>query len=603
MPIPQIPVGAPATAATFNGPLQQLSAQVDRATSLFEASAQGQSYYLRSVPVSSNVVVGTPVYWNSIAQQYQPALAGATTNNYGEFVLTDASDCVGLVTAVFAGNTADIIQQGIADINLSAVSVSVAPGRYYLSSSVAGQLVSAQPPVSVFVCRILGVLDGCSPIAQVLVQPQIRDVLLDHTHYRFPLLCEPAGKTTPPAYGAKHVINSANTGLRGWLPASNPVFNGNAPVGAKFGYNIAQDPNLSAFWPPVPIYAVSLLLNHGIGQGATEVPLGHSGVAICDANGIWWLSDCYGNVPWPTSLNNTVDDSLVGSSIANDECPRPDFMRLDVVYLRMLVSNANYVVTSLATPPGSPLVLAGKLTPNNTYAGDVEISLNANLTQLTTNTTGGLVVKNITSALGLNSGYVIEGLTTSSAGVVLTGTQTRHLTPTDATTPLVYQGVVDIEIDLSPVNKELPPVTLRLEGRAIERLYDDIPYIGLQPGLQSGVRMAFNVPPTGLPTNPKISLLLLLIGRASGTLPTLQLSYRQLAMPALDTVESFVTTDTAGTINTAFAVTANQLIAVQSAAISVNPSDSIFMTLTRVVDSSYAGEIGLIRIGAIISAG
>lgn len=603
MPIPPIPIGAPATSATFNAPLQLLSAQIDRATEIFSDSAYGQSYFLRNVPVSPAVAVGMPVYWNKTTQRYEPAMAGATTNDYGEFVLTDSSDCVGLVTAIFPGPTADIILDGVADINLSGVASTTTPGRYYLSSSTPGQLVELQPPVSVFICRILGTLDGCHAVPQVLVRPQIRDVLLDHTHYRFPLVCLPAGTTTPPAYGAKHVINSPDPTQQGWLPANNPAFNGLAPVGAVFGYNIAQDVNLSSFWPPVPVWAVSILLDQGIDQGAAEVPQGPQGRVICDVNGIWWLTDCYGNAPWPTNLNNTVHET--GSSLAAhsvDRCPRPDYMRMSVVYLRMLVSNANYVVTSLSTPPGSALSLTGKPTPNGGEAGDVTIALNANLTQLSTNTVGSVVVKNITPQLGLESGPVIEGITTSSSSLIITGTQTRHLVPTDSTSPLVYQGIVDIEANLSPINTELAPPLYRLEGRAVERLYDEIPYIGLPTNSLSSVRMSFNVPPNGLPANAKFRLQFLLLGRASGTLPDLQLSYRQLPLTSVGVAENLPTTDTTLSINTVYAIGTNQLVTVLSSPISINPSDTLFVTVTRVVDSSYPGEIGLVRVGGIISA-
>ena len=114
--------------------------------------------------------------------------------------------------------------------------------------------------------------------------------------------------------------------------------------------------------------------------------------------------------------------------------------------------------------------------------------------------------------------------------------------------------------------------------------------------------MSFNVPPNGLPANAKFRLQFLLLGRASGTLPDLQLSYRQLPLTSVGVAENLPTTDTTLSINTVYAIGTNQLVTVLSSPISINPSDTLFVTVTRVVDSSYPGEIGLVRVGGIISA-
>ena len=602
MPIPLIPVGAPANAATFNAPLQALSANVDSALSMFEAASLGKSYCFYDAPIRSDVVVGTPVFWNSVTSQYEPGLASVTTDNYGQFITSPSSDIVGIIIAVHPGNLGDVLIEGVANINLAnVVSGPVVPGRYYLSSSTPGQLVGLQPPISIFVCRVLGQLNSCATVAQVLVKPQIRDVLLDHAHYRFPLACLPAGKTTPPAYGQNHVINSPDPTKIGWLPANHPVFNGLAPHNAVFGYNISKDPNLSQFWPPVPVWAVAVLLDNGTRYGATEIPQGPNGLVICDANGIWWMSSCYGDAPWPVGLNNTV---VHGSSYPNaydyDECPRIDHMRIEVVYLRMLVMNANYVVTSLSTPPGGPLVLTGTPSPAG-ETGNVTIAFNPTAATQTNNALGGLVVKGITPQLNIQEGWVLEGITTSSPAVVLGGSQTRHLTPTDPTTPLVYQGIVSVDMDPNPVDKELTPALIRLETGAVDRLFEDIPYIGFPANKTTSIRMSFNIPPQGIASPSVFQLRLLMLGRTSGTLTAFTASYRQLAMPADNTAEAITATDTSFTINTAIPVTNGQLAQAQSAAISVMPGDTLFVTITRPTDVTFNGEIGLVRITGVVS--
>ena len=233
----------------------------------------------------------------------------------------------------------------------------------------------------------------------MLVRPQLRDVLLDHAHHRFELACLPAGSVTPPAFGGKQKINSPDPTKKGWLPASHAVFMGLAPANAVFGYNMAMDPDLAAFWPPVPVFAVAVLRDVGTGHGAAEVPQGANGLVICDNNGIWWTTGCWGDAPWPVGLNNTVTPgSSYPHATTYDECPRIDHMRIVVAYIRMLVMNGNYVVTSLSTPAGSPLIVTGVASPHG-KTGDVTVDFNPAAATTTTNALGGLVVKNLTSLL------------------------------------------------------------------------------------------------------------------------------------------------------------------------------------------------------------
>ena len=80
--------------------------------------------------------------------------------------------------------------------------------------------------------------------------------------------------------------------------------------------------------------------------GATEVPLGATGAAIVDANGIWWMSNCRGDVPWPENIN---------TEITANNCPREEKMRVVLVFLRLLLGNNRRVVTSLDKDPVSPI--------------------------------------------------------------------------------------------------------------------------------------------------------------------------------------------------------------------------------------------------------
>lgn len=602
MTLPLILKSATLSAATINPPLQTLASQIDRLSDIVEASSIAQSWYARDVPLAPGVVVGMAVYWNTDNARYEAGLAAATTDPVsGEFKLTDSSDAVGLVTAVNAGNIGDVLLDGIADVDLSSViSGAVAPGRYYLSNNTSGHLVPGLPPVSVFICRVLGKLNACHTVSQVLVRPQLRDALLDHLHYRFALACFPAGATTPPVYGHKHVITSPDPAKKGWLPANHAIFAGNAPLHAVFGYNLVADPALATVWPPVPVFSVAVILDRGIGQGAAELPQGSNGLVICDAHGIWWMSDCYSDAPWPMHLDTTIPyASSYPHATSNDECPRIDHMRIEVVYLRMLYANDRFVVTSLSTGVNSPLVLTGNDSIKG-KTGDVSIAFEPGNAIIDTNAIGGTAIKSIGSDFKQSTGWLVEGLTTASSAVTLTATHTRRLNPADGSSPIVSQGIVQIDVASDPANRDLSPTLIRLAG-AVERFYQNVPYIGFPANKETSIRMSFNVPLGGVPVSAKFRLRLMLLGRAAGTMTAMTASYRRAAILDQDATTNLPTSDTALTIDTTVTVTTDQLAGSISSPITVQPGDTVFITLTRPVDVSFNGEMGLVRISGIIS--
>ena len=71
-------------------------------------------------------------------------------------------------------------------------------------------------------------------------------------HYRFKLEPQPAGIPNDPDNNQKHSIVTADANLPGWLPADDISFQGMAPAGAKFGYNLAKHPELASAFPPLP---------------------------------------------------------------------------------------------------------------------------------------------------------------------------------------------------------------------------------------------------------------------------------------------------------------------------------------------------------------
>jgi hypothetical protein len=45
-----------------------------------------------------------------------------------------------------------------------------------------------------------------------------------------------------------------------------------------------------------------------------------TGLVVLDANGIWWLSDCHNDAPWPATYDSAVSEPPLSEGYA--ECPR-----------------------------------------------------------------------------------------------------------------------------------------------------------------------------------------------------------------------------------------------------------------------------------------
>lgn len=122
-----------------------------------------------------------------------------------------------------------------------------------------------------------------------------------HTHYRLPLIAAPAGlnnvyvdpgdDNTEVDNIRRHQILDVDTNLQGWLPTNGL----SDPAGYNFKYNIARDSSLAIVWP---VKADFLQYAHVEKNGAAV-----SGLLI-NADGIFWRSNLYGEVPWPKSYQS-----------------------------------------------------------------------------------------------------------------------------------------------------------------------------------------------------------------------------------------------------------------------------------------------------------
>ena len=616
-----IQAGEPVSAGVAGRPDKQMEQRTNYLKEVIDQIEAGRALILRDQAVAPEVLEGQPVYWNADNDRYEQALAAVENTDVGVFAPTESSECIGMVLTKKVGNIADIVLWGIVAFPSLANTIAtdtVQIGRYYLSQTQAGQLTYQRPPVTVPVCYVLGPKDACDTNIWVFVQPMPRNFLEDHIHYQFELTALPAGDHVPPAVGESHVITNADVTRTGWLPADDPSFNGQAPVGAKFGYNLAAHEGLNRVFPPIPVTAAVLEMYRP--SPTEDVPPAFYGLqrvpsefVRIDKNGIWWMSACYNEVPWPVDLNTTLSSSSVSvssvsvSSLSSEAetCPAPRTMRLIFSFIKMTFLTDRAVVTSLQPDDGQPFqfVNCDGVTANT---GDLYARLVWSLL-VEDDYAGGQVLKGITETNRFKRGWVAEGLIAGSEAVLLSSTHSRLSDPNAAAgpgNPVVHQGLVTVDVQLDPTECELVPQLVVL-GDALERVYKGITYLGFPNGRASGIRAKFVIPAAGLSNNPKLKIRVQLFGRGAGTLTDMDASYYVSARPTVGVPTPITAGDTVLPLATNVAVVADAIHEIESDQINIAAGDTIFVSLERAANGSptYDYEIGLVRIGAILVAG
>ena len=676
----------PVTAGVSGRPNRELEGNLQWLRDLVEFALLGQGLKALDQTLAPDALVGQPVFWNKLSQRFERALAGvAPAVDGGVLQATDASVVMGVVLKKTNATLGDIATIGYFDDCLdltNSVGANPEVGTYYLSTAEAGKLTNQRPAISV---QVLHVFDN----NKVIILPANRDFLEDHIHFSFDLTPRPAGVVSPPVEGDVHVITTALPSAKGWLPADHATFDGKAPTGAKFGYNIAQHPELNKVWPPIPLEAAVLemyrddvwspvvktvqrdytidfpaIADHdfaestvafsdaqlgdvvqvdpaagpstdGVVQGwvssngnvtirytnptdgaidpasdtyhvrllreSNIAQLAFTGLQRVqdeyvqfDKNGIWWMTDCYNEVPWPTSFDNAGSSS--GSLASSGSCPLDKEIQLKLSYGRMTFATNKTTVTSLESLSEPILqVLNCDLDPAST--GDLKLKLALEFMLKDSGLAGHKAIKNFDpETLELQLGPMIEGL---FAGTNVTLNSSAQL---DVEGTPLHQGRVTIDADVDPTGKELPLRMIRVDDARM-RFDGNVFYLAFLEDQESNLRMQIDIPPAGLPTDPHVKLRAVLLGVADGTPPAITLSKinipRPAAHPALPSGDSAVTFDA-----TAIGViTGGDYFEVESDAIPVTGGDTLFATLLRAGSDGYAGELGLIRIGAVLQSG
>jgi len=591
--------GEPVSPGTPNRPLQQLDQNISYLWELIQAAELGSTVYARSQSVISTIKVGQPVYLNTATGQFEAAFAAPDTDSTtGYLVMPNQAQVWGIVAEKHNATLADILLFGYADIDIAEAigqlpGSDVPAGTWYLSGSSAGQLTLQQPPVTIPVCKTD--LNG-----GVFVNPSFVDFLENHRHYVFDLEMLPAGTVTPPSVGGTHVITAADSNDVGWLPADDAVFDGNAPAGAKFGYNLSQNNALSGVYPPVPLQSACIQMQRpSIWDTALERKwYGEQlmeDLVIIDRNGIWWMSDCYDEVPWPTDLDT---DSSASASYGDCD-PGGKEYSLKFYYTRVGFATDNSVVSSIKSLDNRLVITcADKSDPATT--GDLDIDLDLSFMIGSTTDAGYTVFKGFDVETNtFSSGPVTESVYATSSNVLLSGSKVTTVDGVD-----YHQGVIGVGV-LAQATQEISSQLVRLDGVTEENY--PVLYLGMPDDVATSYVVKFEVP-TDSPTVTMFSFRPRILGRAAGTLPLLTSSYYKAARPTagltvpIPVAQSYValTMDTVATL-----AGANEAVEATSNSIAVGPGDIVYVKLERTpeaVSDSYVGELGIMQqVGVLTS--
>lgn len=577
-------------AGTPNRPLRQLDENIRFLRDVIEAAEIGATVFARNQTVEAETLIGSPVFFNATSQRFERGLAAVETDlASGQLVTAASSHIWGVVAVKMNSTNADILLFGHATLDISAVvDEPVTAGIYYLSGVTEGKLVRQRPPVSVPILR-------ADDAGNILVNIQWKDFLNDHVHFKFDLVALPAGEHTPPAPGGTHEITSPDSSQEGWLPADDPVFNGNAPAGALFGYNLSADTDLDNAWPPLPTDSSYLEWDKAIDKDQ-----GFHGVAsdliILDRNGIWWLSNCFGDVPWPEGLDTSSSESVSAAV-----CPRELDFAIRLWFNKMTFLTDSSAVTSLISDDPRIQVLCETDPENTARTGPLLLRLALQFLIGDLNTRGFRVAKEFDEDTNkFNFGPVAEGVYALTKNITLTSPLQTKLIAGDDSSPDVHHGPIGIEVDTQG-DREIGLQIVRLNG-VTEEFFRETTYLGYQDDEANDARFKFDIPSTLEVATPKLRIRLRILGRAAGTLPALTLTGRRVLRPTTGPIE-LPAVDTAIVIDTTGAISANEYIEAESDPIDVAAGDMFLFTISRDEVDGFAGEVGILQAVGIIEAG
>lgn len=288
MPFPNVQSitdGEAASAAVFNRALQNLTTRTDYLKAAIDGLTLSDRLELTDVPIAPTVTPGMPVYLDIDNARFAPALAALEAQS-GYNLADDRALWRGCCSSV-SGAVGSVVLSGSLQLATAEWDAVVpggsVPGRYFLSSEIAGRITRDPQGLAIYVGDLAA--DG-----RFYLAAQASTNVLQHQHLRADLSPDAAGSFITSS--GSYVIDSPNASQRGWLPADSTHFpTADIPPGAAFGYNIQQADEwpLRRLFPPVPVDTAQFE------QGSTLIQADR---LLVNLTGIWWMTDDVGEAPW-----------------------------------------------------------------------------------------------------------------------------------------------------------------------------------------------------------------------------------------------------------------------------------------------------------------
>lgn len=585
--------GEAVKSATPNRPIEQLTNRTQWLFDQLQKAEAGSSLILRSVPVNADVEVGHVVYFNEDVGagqfRYDRAIAEVNGSNAdGQWFASKRAFGEGLVLEIFNGasNTADILIAGALDLtsyldnagktldDLFDDGSAGTGGIVYLSSQDEGLLSFSRSVTSSYVGTL-------RPDGVISFKAGVIGSNRDHTHYLHMLWSAPAGDTSDPGSPNPHVITNPDTSLRGWLPVSE--FDPSAvPAGAVFGYNInhPDDVELKNNFPPVPLDLYYAERN-GVGISGEVIQV--------TEDGIWWMTDAYGNVPWPTDYDSSA----------------PDLGDTEIKFWITKISLVNGIgkVISLAPDTNSsdripvevfiPTEDSDNLNPQAGAKSGILTAATAKIgygTEEVYNTNTQASINDSTAAQRVSGANLIKvpvlSRLVSGSGISLVSSHGNNAEG--------HYGHVMISLagDLGTTGK----ASLVVLNSAREDVTSGIHFVALPSGRSSSVRYKVTAGPVAF--NNTLNVKFNIFSTIAGTIPALDITYRVIPPASLTGNTAVPMVDTPGISTGAITVDVNSIRATElnSGITGVAPGSVVFLEISRTASDGYLGNVNILDV-------
>ena len=601
-PVPLLPYNSDLSSNAINQALIALASRTEQLLQQQTNAENGQVLTCTNEPTSPGVIPFSVVSWDPVDKRFDLSLALLNATSGGEMVADALAITSGICVKKRNTLVGDIVIAGsliLTAANVATLLNNATPvsGVLYLSPTTAGTVTQTKPAIGIVVGYLITPSDGCSAEYQLLLNSGTNSNWLGQDRViEYNLIAKPAGTHVPPVFGGTHQITSPDTNKQGWLPAAHAVFAGTAPVGAVFGYHIDKDPSLLAMWPPAGKRMVLDFLSRAdIGTaGFKRIP---ASFFTINSRTIWWMTNCYSQVPWDYELDTNVNFPLPACEI---NPPTAIIATFD----RSPLDNSGKVVTKLrGSTDGVITFIDDSGLPAAT--GALTAVLNSSSAVTAEDQVGSVVLKTLGDGFQFQSGYVVEGARSADPAISVVGTRSRLVDPSLPESPTNYryqQGVITIAQTATAIGQDLAPSLVRL-GDSLQRSYKGVSYIGFATPTANSVTARFDIP-NGLTTTQRLRPYVIMFGRGAGPVAAMTASYYVISGPPraggpqlITDVPNALTFDV---VTPSTGLPADAVFKTTAASILLYAGDTIFITFSRPAGIAYPFDIGFIRIGALL---